>query len=85
MKTMKKMNFSAKSQQKIEKCEEKVQKTEENLNFSPEVQKLMFLDSIPRVAYAYSLYCDHLAFMYLHSNVIIEEKNNVKGKKEIGK
>jgi len=85
MKTMKKTKILAKNQQKIENCAENLQKTDGIPIFSAGVAQMIFWDLIPQVSEAYSRYYDFLSLMYSRSNVIIGEKNNVKGKKEIGK
>ena len=82
---MKKMKIPAKIKPKIENCAENLQKTEENPKFSDGVAQMIFWDLLPQLRDAYNHYYDYLSLMYSRSNVIIEEKNNVKGKKETGK
>jgi len=85
MKTMKKTKILAENQPKIEISVENLQKSQENLKFSAGVAQMVFWDLIPKVSDAYSQYCDYLSFIYSKPKVIIEEKENVKGKKKVGK
>jgi len=85
MKTMKKLKITAKKQRKIEISARNLQKTDENPKFSVGVSEMLLWDMIPSMLNAYYAFHDHLALMYSISNVIIEVKNNVKGKKETGK
>lgn len=85
MKTMKKMKITAKNQQKIENCAQKLQKMDENPKFSAGVGEMFLWDMIPNLLNSYYAFHDQLSLMYSISNVLIEGKNYVKGKKEIGK
>lgn len=85
MKTMKTMKIQAKNQQKIENCAEKLQKTDEIPKFSAGVGEMLLWHMIPELLHAYYVFHDCLSLMYSRSNIIIEVKNNVKGKKEIRK
>lgn len=85
MKTMKKMKIPAKNQRKIENCADNLQKTDENPKFSVGVSEMLLWGMMPNMLEAYYAFHDYLSLMYSKSNVIIEIKDNVKGKKEIGK